>query len=165
MSKMEAIASPQGMKPWVQQMVTNSEWMDGFDSHTSRHNKVIILTATRPFDGKKVDVFGIMPKEALKPFGLDIDFNGRPAPPHKLTTHIAMGLMLRAVVIPHEQETMMSGRDPNKYEVDYCDFIAGANGVKDFVHKTLVHQRHTQKFGEQIVNFLAKGVRPIILMS
>lgn len=126
---------------------------------------MIILTATRPFDRKKVDVIGIMPKEALKPFGLHLDFNGQPAPPHKLTSGQAMVMMLRAIVIPHEQETMTSGRDPNKYEVDYCDFIASANGVKDFVHKTLVHQRHTQKFGEQIVDFLAKGVRPLIIMT
>jgi hypothetical protein len=162
---MEAIASPQDMKPWVQQLVQNPEWLDGFDEHTARLNKVMILTATRPFDRKKVDVIGIMPKEMLKPFGLDIDFNGRPTPAHKLTSNMAMVMMLRAVVIPHEQETMTSGRDPNKYEVDYCDFIASANGVQDFVHKTLVHQRHTQKFGEQIVNFLSKGVRPLIIMS
>ncbi|BDD79789.1 hypothetical protein [Burkholderia phage FLC9] len=125
----------------------------------------MILTSTRPFDRKKVDVIGIIPKEALKPYGLHLDFKGAPAPAHNLTAQYAMLMMLRAVVIPHEQETMTSGRDPNKFEVDYCDFIASANGVQDFVHKTLVHQRHTQKFGEQIVNFLAKGVRPIIIMS
>lgn len=162
---MEAIASVQGLRPWVMELVKNDEWLDLFDADTARLNKVVILTATKPFNGEKVDVFGIIPKEALKPFGLHESFVGRPAPTHQLGADQAMVLMVRSVVIPHTQTAWTPGRDPNSREVDYCDFIAAEHGVKDFVHRTLVHQRHTAKFGAQIANFLAKGVKPIILLT
>ena len=77
-----------------------------------------------------------------------------------------MPTLVRSGIIPHEQRAAhQPGRDSNMREVDYCDFVAAEYGIKDFVHRTLVHHRHTAKFGEQIVNFLAKGVKPIILMS
>jgi hypothetical protein len=164
-SKMEAIASTQQLKQWVAQLVANDEWLDLFDADTSRLNKVMILTVIRPFDGKKVDAIGIVPKEALKPFGLHESFIDRPIPAHKLIAHDAMSIMVRCVVMPHDQTAMVIGRDPNTREVDYCDFTAAEFGVKDFVHRTLVHQRHTAKFGQQIANFLSKGVKPIIVMS
>lgn len=164
-SNMEAIASTQDLKPWVQQLVANDEWLDRFDEDTGRINKVVIVTATTPFN-TKVDAIGIIPKEALKPYGLHESFIGRPVPAHKLTANDAMLLMVRSVIMPHEQTALHTpGRDPNMREVDYCDFVAAQWGVTDFVHRTLVHQRHTAKFGEQIVNFLAKGVKPIIVMS
>lgn len=162
---MEAIASTQELKPWVQQLVVNDEWMDLFDADTSRLNKVFILTAVKPFDRKKVDVIGVIPKEMLKNYGLHESFVGRPVPPHKLSANDAMALMVRSVIMPHDQTAWTPGRDPNTREVDYCDFVAAQYGVKDFVHRTLVHQRHTAKFGEQIANFLAKGVKPIIMLS
>lgn len=165
MSKMEAIASVGELRQWVAQLVTNNEWMDLFDADTSRINKLMIFSAVKPFDNKKVDVIGIVPKEALKPYGLHESFIDRPMPAHNLVAHDAMLLMVRSVVMPHDQTAWTPGRDPNTREVDYCDFIAANYGVKDFVHRTLVHQRHTAKFGAQIVNFLAKGVKPIIVMS
>lgn len=164
-NKMEAIASTQGLQPWVLQLVTNDEWLDRFDEDTGRLNKLVILTAVKPFDQKKADAFGIIPKEALKPYGLHESFIDRPVPPHKLAAGDAMSLMVRSVIIPHDQTAYVPGRDPNMREVDYCDFVASEYGVKDFVHRTLVHQRHTAKFGQQIADFLAKGVKPIILMS
>lgn len=165
MSKMEAIASTQQLKQWVAALVTNDEWMDLFDADTSRLNKVMILTVIRPFDRKRVDAIGIVPKEALKRFGLHESFVDRPIPAHNLGAHDAMSIMVRCVVMPHDQTAWTPGRDPNMREVDYCDFTAAEFGVQDFVHRTLVHQRHTAKFGEQIANFLAKGVKPIIIMS
>lgn len=163
---MEAIASIQDLKPWVAQLVANDEWLDRFDEDVGRLNKLVIVTAVTPLDNKKVDAIGIVPKEALKPYGLHESFIGRPVPPHKLTAHDAMSIMVRSVIMPHDQRAAnVLGRDPNMREVDYCDFVAAEHGIKDFVHRTLVHQRHTAKFGQQIVDFLAKGVKPIILMS
>lgn len=162
---MEAIASPQELKPWVARLVQNDEWLDQFDADTSRINKVFILTAVKPFDQKKVDVIGVIPKIMLEPFGLHKSFVDRPVPPHKLSASDAMALMVRSVIMPHDQTALTPGRDPNMREVDYCDFVAAQYGIVDFVHRTLVHQRHTAKFATQIVDFLAKGVKPIILLS
>lgn len=166
MSKnMEAIVSPQDMQPWVRQLISNQEWMDGFDEETGRLNKIIIMTARRPTDRKWIDVVGIIEKEILRPFGLHESFIDKPMPPHPLTADQMLIMLHRVAVIPHIQELKQPGRDPNHKEVDYVDFRAMAMGVAGAVQKTMIHQRHTQKFGQQLVNFLGSGVRPIVLLS
>lgn len=161
---MEAIAALNGALRETVELANNKSWAAQFPEHIKKAYKLAILSFKRPQDGKQVDCFGIIRREALAPFGMDKDFGNKASADMQVSGMYLITSMERAAIILHEKDPalLLTG---GQREVDLVDFqkLAGMMGDPSAIHKTIVDMRDVQRFGDMLVGYLTDGRKPLII--
>lgn len=161
---MEAIAALNGALRETVELANNKAWAAQFPEHIKKTYKLAILSFQRPQDGKQVDCFGIIRREALAPFGMDKDFGNKASGNMQVPAMYLITSLERAAIILHAKDPalLLTG---GQREIDLVDFqkLSGMTGDRDAITKTIVDMRDIQKFGDMLVGFLTDGRKPLIL--